>query len=217
MKQLITIITVILFFQSCNKSNDLLNDETCPLCDNFVLIAGDSIDDSLIYIEFKPIILVKGSRTGTSEHYEYLDSFLIDLNNDTENDLKFLFYENVYDPICDSIDEGCCMPEGYAYCKVANLTNFDIACSYDDLLSIYRPSRLNLGDTIDEKLHWISFNKDIEFAIATYPTDWNTAQHDGFMAFRYPNGKDYLYGWIRINTFWGMEIDIYDYAIEKSN
>jgi len=215
MKKLLIFISLILFYScgkdSCEECKEIESEtSTCP---NFILTAGESVHDSIIYIEYNPFIKIKGRKYGTDSDYYYKDSFEIDLNNDEIDDLLFRFYQKFVQPSCECEGIDCCTPWGESLCTVEILSNVELACT--DYYGL-NPDRLQFGDTIDSRLTWINDNKKHLFdAGGMSESPWDIDYYNSYMGYRFIEQNDTLYGWIRINTHYADIIEIYDYVIEK--
>jgi|GEM_PF-6505526 len=225
------VIAVVAFFilSACKKES---NDEHVLLTinenDKFVLVAGDMIDDSLVYKEFEPTKKVKGKRIGTENDFEFRDTFSLDVDLDENPDIRFRYYMQFYQPSCDclaesTIPEGandCCMPMGLIYCCIKAPSPFEIAVTedlFDGLPEDYVPAKLNSGDTIDNRLTWKSYgDKDVVFAMRPYISEWSEEFTFGYIGFRVVEVTDTLYGWIKVNTNSCGNIELYSHAIERS-
>ncbi|MBD3195857.1 MAG: hypothetical protein GF317_12420 [Candidatus Lokiarchaeota archaeon] len=214
MKKLLILFTLFLFCScnkdSCEECNEIEHD---TVCSDFILTAGESVHDSINYLEYNPIIKIKGRRFGTDSNYYYQDSIKIDLNNDGNDDLHFKYYQKFVQPSCDCEGIDCCMPWGESLCTVEILSNLELACT--DYYGL-NPDRLQYGDTIDSRLTWINDNtKHLFDAWGMTESPWDIDYYNSYMGYRLIEQTDTLYGWIRMNTDYADRIEIYDFVIEK--
>jgi hypothetical protein len=211
MKRLLLLFGILILIISCENDQDDKN-VNIPL-QEFVLVAGESVNDSIVYKEFNPLILVKGYRHGTDSSYSYDDSIKLDIDFDSQNDIQFNYYMIFEQPSCDCEGIDCCMPWGYADCSIKTLGKIEIACTY--YFEYLQPDRLVFGDSIDARLDWQKADKGLIFSIAGMDNKWHDTRYNSFIGFRILKESDTLYGWLRLNTFATDRIELYDCVIEK--
>lgn len=211
LKKSIFIIGILILISSCEGGPEEENGNL--LLNEFVLFAGESVHDSIVYTEFDPYICVKGFRHGTDSSYYYDDSIKLDLDFDNKNDIQFNYFMEFEQPGCDCEGIDCCMPWGYAYCSIKTMSNIEIACTF--YFEHLQPDRLIFGDSIDARIDWHKAEKGIIFSRAGMDNKWNETRYNSFIGYRILKESDTLYGWIRLNTFSADKIEIYDCVIEK--
>lgn len=204
---IITIIT--LFIICCEDQKDQPNPNRGS--NNFILVVGETVHDSLIYREFNPTLKIKGLRIGTDSNYIHKDSLKLDLDKDGTFDIQFAFFSEFHQPKCNCAGIDCCMPWGINICKVQTLNNLELASIS---ASEKVPKRLIFGDTLENQKSWIKSKEFISFAPMGTP-DWNINYFNSFMGFRIAGQSGIVYGWLRLNTHTSTTIEITDYVIEK--
>jgi hypothetical protein len=211
----ITFLLLFVSFVGCeNGASENIPNENEKLQPDFTLIAGDVLSDSINYFEFLPYIKVKGRRIGVDTNYTYNDSVSIDLDNDNRPDLHYKYYMRYLESCCNNpgtID--CCMPSVSIECQLKTELNVEIATKifYNNRI----PVVFHVGDTIDCKSDWHSYNVFTPFSFAGMGELWDSNRHNNYMGIRIIENNDTLYGWIRLNTLKSTSIELYDYVLEK--
>ncbi len=210
------VISIFLLTFSCEE--EVQNPDLVEPGPEFILRAGEALSDPVDYHEFDPYITVRGSRTGVDTNFHYLDSVLLNLNEDSNFDLLFEYYMYYIEYYCDTSGANDsvavdCFPDADAFCRVKTSGSVEIALeqTYFGLM----PKKFDLGDSIDSRQNWSELVDKTRFSYPTSLVNWDTDEYTKFMGFRIFENNDTIYGWIRLNTFYSSRIEIYDYAIEK--
>ena len=199
MRRIITLLAIfILGFYSCNKKKDNLIEKTSY---KYVL-AGVNTD--MLYLDYSPDIIVKGTKVGRETDYLYNDSTSIDLNNDKINDIQINYYKIFQTFTCDPPLD--CMPNADRKLTIKTLSGFEIACdsttsSY--YYSIYFPIGFRTNDTINKSKIWKSGKglvlRHDNFSELNGDGFWYE-KDDRYLGFRKIQDNDTIYGWLKIST-----------------
>jgi hypothetical protein len=215
MKPYVQLVLLLILASGCkdDETSITVNDSDTTLT-NFVLVAGQTIHDSILYRAYNPSIIIKGQRVGTDSNYYYHDSLDVDLDSDGINDINFRYIEEFYQPSCNCDEIDCCMPSGYMISSIKRLSNIELAVIHDELYDMTLLDRLEFGDTI--KNHTLWDNSSLRRIITAWglETPWNIDYFNSFIGIRFITNRDTLYGWIRMNTYNSNKIEIFDYALE---
>ncbi len=204
MKPLIKYVFILLVFISCKKDNEA-KQKIEPILHLDYVVSG--IKDTLcINYIFNPVKEIYEKETGCLT-YKGFDS--IDINNDTKYDFKFETNHQVPDiaNICNSCPKNMdCFPSGHKS-KISYIldSSFQIACSDN-----YNILCFSAGDTINKNFIWKNNGAKVLIDSTYFPLP-STAEgfwiysEDKYIGIR-KIGNDTIYGWIKANTRYNIQI-----------
>jgi hypothetical protein len=177
------LIISIIIFQNCEK-----NDNTCNT-DNFII--GDQ-NNCIIYTDIEPDKVLHHAG------YNYPDElYLLDINKDTIDDLKFLIYYY-------TSNGG--HTQGFKISVTA--INNDISILGNNII----PKMLCYGDTLTMANEWNSKYYLLSGLDCCCPSNSPEIKCSfGYLAIKFKNKL----GWIRFDIQSANTILLYDYAVEK--